>query len=149
MRTLAFAAFFAAQLAPSAISAQEWSPEQQEVLEFELSCQESKEAWIDCFHEDYAAWADMSLGVPFNKADNVAIGGPPWDANEQLLVHLKPVEITVKGNVAVALVVYTNTNRNRDTGEVVTTTMAWTDICIKENGRWYWIADHGTVVDGG
>ena len=149
MRTLAFAAFFAAQFAPALASAQEWSPEQQEVWEFELSCQESKEAWIGCFHEDYAAWADMSLGVPFRKADRAAIGGYSWDTIERLLTHMKPLEITVRGDFAVALVIYTTTRRNRETGEVITTTEAWTDVCIKENGRWYWIADHGTVVDGG
>ena len=149
MRALTLAAILAAQFAPAPTPAQEWSAAQQEILDFELSCQESKEAWIDCFHDDYVAWADMSLGVPFSKADNEAIGGRSWDDNEQLFVHLKPVEITVRGNLAVALVVYTNTVRNRATGEVVTTTQAWTDICIRENGRWYWIADHGTPVGGG
>lgn len=149
MRTPAIAALLSSLLLPSAAFAQDWSAEQQEVWEFELGCQESKEAWIDCFHEDYVAWADLSLGVPFRKADNEAIGGRSWDDNEQLFVHLKPVEITVRGDFAVALVVYTNTVRNRATGEVVTTTQAWTDICIKEDGRWYWIADHGTPVGDG
>jgi ketosteroid isomerase-like protein len=118
------------------------------VWEFELGCQESKEAWLDCFHEDYVAWADMSLGVPATKADHIAIGGQSWDDNEQVFVHLKPVEITVLGDFAVALVVYTNTVRNRETGEMTTTTQAWTDVLVKEDGRWYWIADHGSPVGG-
>lgn len=127
-------------------TAQTWTAEQQEIWEFELSCQESKEAWLGCFHEDYVAWADMSLGVPMTKADVAAIGGQSWDDNEQVFVHLTPVEITVRGDFAVALVVYTNTVRNRATGEVVTTTQAWTDVLMKDGGRWYWIADHGSPV---
>ena len=147
MRTLTILGLVALSL-PSTAWAQEWSPEQQEVWEFELSCQESKQAWLDCFHEDYVAWADLSLGVPAVKADQVAIGGQWWDDHDRIMTHLKPVEITVMGDFAVVLVVYTDTSRNRETGEIETTTEAWTDICIRENGRWYWIADHGTPVSG-
>ena len=115
-------------------------------MEFELGCQDSKEAWLDCFHEDYLAWADGSLGVPVNKDDQVAIGGRSWDVNELQFVHLKVEEINVRGNLAIVLVVYTNTVRDTDTGEVTTIIERWTDVCVKENGRWAWIADHGTPV---
>ena len=146
---LALTACFSVMCAPTAASAQEWSPEQQEVWDFELSCQESKEAWIGCFHEDYVAWGDMTLGVPFVKADVASLGGYNWDTNEVLTQHMKPVSIKVLGNFAVVLVIYTATNRSSETGEVVATSQAWTDICVKEDGRWYWIADHGTQVGGG
>ena len=149
MSSVAVATLVATLFAFAPPPAPQWSAEQQEVWDFELGCQASKEAWIDCFHDDYVAWGDMSLGVPANKADVVAIGGRNWDTTEVLLVHLKPMEITVRGNMAVALVVYTSTVRNNETGEVITQSMAWTDVCMKEGGRWYWIADHGTVVDGG
>jgi hypothetical protein len=150
MMSALVAAFVVALLgAPAPLPTQQWSAEQQEVWEFELSCQESKQAWIDCFHEDYVAWGNMNLGVPITKSDHIAMGLRGWDVNERLIVHLKPLEITVRGNFAVALVVYTTTVRNGDTGEVTTQSMAWTDVCVKENGRWYWIADHGTLVDGG
>ena len=149
MRTLAFAAFFAAQFSLAPASAQEWSPEQQEVWEFELSCQESKEVWTACFHEDYEGWGDLTFGVPVSKPDVAIVGGYFWDSTDVLMQHIKPVSIRVLGDFAIVLSIYTATNRSRETGEVVTTSQAWTDICIKENGRWYWIADHGTVVDGG
>ena len=148
MRTLALMVVAAACLAPDIGSAQEWSPEQQEVWDFELGCQESKQAWIDCFHEDYVAWGDMALGIPRTKADASAFGAYWWDTNEQLLVHMKPVDITVRGNFAVVLVLYSARVRDRDSGEVAMQSMAWTDICVKENGRWYWIADHGSVIGG-
>ena len=130
-------------------SAQQWTPEQQELVEFTQGCQASKQTWLDCFHPDYEAWGDMSFGVPMQKADVEAVGSYWWDVNERLVLHIKPVSITVRGDFAVVLSIYTDTMRNRETGEVVTTTFAWTDICVRENGRWYWIADHGSPVAGG
>ena len=147
MSTVLVAIVVAALSASAPLPAQQWSAEQQEVWEFELSCQDSKEAWIDCFHDDYVAWGDGELGVPTNKADAVSMGGRSWDVNERLFIHMKPVEINVRGNLAIALVIYTVTNRNRETGEVTTTSQAWTDVCLKENGRWSWIADHGTLIE--
>ena len=145
MRRSVLSVLTLAFILPLTVQAQQWNAEQQEVWEFELSCQESKEVWLGCLHEDYAAWGDMSLGIPVSKVDRAAIDGYSWD--EQVVVHLKPLKITVRGNFAVALVMYTSSKRNRETGEVVTTSSAWTDVCIKEDGRWYWIADHGTVVE--
>ena len=68
------------------------------------------------------------------------------DVNERLFLHMKPMEINVKGDLAIVLVIYTVTNRNRETDEITTESMAWTDVCLKENGRWAWIADHGSPV---
>jgi hypothetical protein len=130
-------------------SGQQWTPEQQELVEFTQGCQASKQAWLDCFHPDYEAWGDMSFGVPMQKADVEAVGSFRWDTNERLVLHIKPVSVIVRGDFAVVLSVYSGTMRNRETGEVVTTTFAWTDICVRENGRWYWIADHGSPVAGG
>ncbi len=146
MSALATAVVVALLSAPAPIPAQQWSAEQQEVLEFELGCQANKEAWLDCFHEDYVAWGNGNLGVPVNKDDVVAIGGRSWDVDEVLLVHLKVLDINVRGNLAIALVVYTETLRNGDTGEVTTVSTRWTDVCLKEDGRWAWIADHGSPV---
>ena len=146
MRALAVVCLLVAVLTPSPAAAQQWSPEQQEVLAFELGCQANKEAWLDCFHEDYVAWGNGDLGVPVNKDDVVAIGARSWDVDEVLLVHLKVLDINLRGNLAIALVVYTETRRNGDTGEVTTVSTRWTDVCLKEDGRWAWIADHGGPV---
>ncbi len=149
MSALVAAVVVALLFAPAPVPAQQWSAEQQEVWDFELSCQVSKEAVLDCFHEDYVAWADGSLGVPTNKADQVVLAGRAWDENERVFLHMKPVEINVRGNLAIVLVIYHWTDRNRETGEVITRSMRWTDVCLKENGRWFWIADHGNVIEGG
>ena len=149
MNRIGLFTFAAALLAAVPGTAQEWSPEQQELVEFTRNCQTSKEAWIDCFHPDYTAWGDMSFGVPVDKADVEAVGSFWWDTHERLALHIKPVSITVRGDFAVVLSLYTETTRNRETGEVFTRSEAWTDICVREGERWYWIADHGTEVSGG
>ena len=146
MRTIGFAVLVTSFAMAMPGAGQEWTPEQQEIVDFTWGCQESKQAWLDCFHPDYRAWADMSFGVPMQKADVEAVGSIWWDSNERLALHIKPMSITVRGDFAVVLSIYTDTVRNRETGEIVTSTQAWTDICVRENGRWYWIADHGSPV---
>lgn len=39
------------------------------------------------------------------------------------------------------------TQRDKVTGEEITYVEQWTDVALRENGRWAWIADHGTVLD--
>lgn len=146
MRTATLLAIATTCFLPTLSSAQQWSKEQQEVWDFELSCQQSKAAWIDCFHSDYIGWNDMGLGTPVTKADVSALGAYWWDCHDRLVVHMKPVSITVRGDFAVVLLIYTAKVRDRDSGEVTTESSAWTDVLVKEGGRWYWFADHGAVL---
>jgi hypothetical protein len=148
MRQVLAFVLFAVLMLPAAATAQQWSAEQQEVWEFELGCQVSKEAFLECFHEDYVAWGNGSLGVPTNRADMLEIGGRRWDENEIVFLHMKPLSIDVRGDMAVVLVIYTVTERNRETGAISTSIERWTDICLKEDGQWYWIADHGSPIGG-
>ena len=35
---------------------------------------------------------------------------------------------------------------NKRTNEVEYYTQRWTDVCIKDGGKWYWILDHGVDI---
>ena len=148
MSTVLVAIVVVALSASAPLPAQQWSAEQQEVWQFELGCQESREARLACFHEDYLAWSDEEFTVPVDYSDAVAFANRFHDTSDIVWVHMKPMEISVHGNVAVVLMVGTWTIRNKTTGEETTRTERWTDVCMKENGRWAWIADHGGPVGG-
>ncbi len=146
MRRTVFAAFALAVFLPLAAQAQQWTTEQQEVWDFEMGCGEGRDAFLACYHDDYVAWGDGSFSVPVNHADQMARQGRRFDTNQTVWSHMKPMAIDVHGNLAVVLLVVTWTSQNHVTGEETTRTERWTDVCVKENGRWYWIADHGGPV---
>jgi ketosteroid isomerase-like protein len=140
---LAIAVFF-----PLAAQAGEWTAEQKELWDFAKACSESKdlEQLMACFHEDYTGWA-IGLPVPANKADREAFTARRLEISDPVWVHLKPLAIKMHGNVAVLNYVATYGSKNKKTGEETTITALVTDICLKEDGKWTWIADHATLVE--
>ena len=146
MRRTLVTAFALGIMVPLAAQAQQWTTEQQEVWEFEMGCQEGRDAFLACFHDDYVAWADGSFSVPITHADQMALQRRWYNANEVVWFHMKPMAINVQGNLAVVLLVGTWTTRDKTTGEETTSTQRWSDVSVKENGRWYWLADHGGPV---
>ena len=149
MTRVGIAVMFVALFLPVTAQAQQWTADQQEVWEFEKACWQAKdlETMIACFHQDYVGWANAALPVPLNKADRRVLLGRSFETEDQTFLFLKPLKITVHGDVAVVLYVATGTNKNKESGEETQFTALWTDILVKEGGGWAWIADHGTPVD--
>jgi hypothetical protein len=60
--------------------------------------------------------------------------------------HLKPLHIKIHGEIAIIhyMAMILTTQPEKDD---VTNWVGWTDIMLKENGKWYWIADHGRNID--
>ena len=125
-----------------------WTAEQKEIWEFEEACWETRdlEASQACFHEEYVGWALGALSTPVTKANRKILDGRALETSEQTFIFLKPLQIQVHGNVAVVLYIATGTNKNKATGEETNFTHRWTDIVLKENGKWSWIADHGALI---
>jgi hypothetical protein len=73
--------------------------------------------------------------------------GRGFETEDLVFLYLKPLEIRMHGNVAVILYIATDTRKNKATGEETSSTAQWTDIAVKQGGKWKWIADHGTPVD--
>ena len=127
-------------------SSQQLSPDQQEVWEFIESCQGrwGSEVWFDCFHEDFAGWLYTDL-VPRTKDGERKFSRALFETTETRVQDLRPIAIRVHGDTAVAHYYLQTVVRGQD-GQDIEERVRFTDVLIKENGLWRWIADHGGPV---
>ncbi len=148
MKRIVVGAFVLTVLLPLMVHAGEWTDMEKEVWAWETACWETQDLDVisACFHEDFVGWGDASLGVPTNHADRRAIHERDFASRETLGVILKPLSIKVHDNIAVVLYVATMTTKDKTTGEVSTSSQRWTDVAMKTDGTWAWIADHGGPV---
>ena len=129
-----------------AVSGQELSPEQAEVWEFIESCQEryGSEAWFDCFHDDFSGWLYQDL-VPRTKDGERKFSRILFQTTDTRVSEVRPISIRVHGNVAVAHYYLQSVVRGQDRQDFEER-MRFTDVLMKTNGRWQWIADHGGPI---
>jgi len=143
MRRTILALTVIAFLFPLTASAQQWSAEQQEVWDAEVAC---LNAGLDdiparkaCIHPEFKGW-----GV--NGAVPVAVNEAELDYyfahNELKTIRATPLNILVDGDFAVIQLVVHSTSSN-DGGPDNSSTVAWTDIMKRDDGKWRWISDHG------
>ena len=134
---------FALVAVAGAASAQTWTPEQQELWKFEeLQWQMAKDkdlSWIDkMVHPNLSYW-DSDQQSPQNKA-SLARWNRYNSANATVLEQeLFPISATITGNVAVLqyryMVARENAKKERETASG-----RYTDVLVKEGGRWLFIA---------
>ncbi len=126
-----------------AASAQTWSPEQQEVWKLEEQQWQMSKAkdltWIDkMVHPNLSYW-DSEQQAPQSKA-SLTRWNRYTSATDTVLEHeLYPVALTITGNIAVAQYRYQIARENYKK-ERVTVWGRYTDVLIKEGGRWLFIA---------
>lgn len=133
---------------PLTAQGQEWTAEQEALWAWEVACWETKdiESNMACFHEDFVGWgADSS--VPTNKEDRRVTHARGFETSDQIYLFIKPLAIKIHGNTAVLEYLVTYTSRDKRTGSETTYTEQWTDVALRENGQWAWIADHGTPIE--
>jgi len=132
----------------AATQAQDWSAAQQEVWAFEQACWETEtlDVVMACFHDDFLGWG-LGSTVPTTKADRAPFFARFIETEDRVFTHLQPLSVTVRGDVAIVLYIATSINENKATGKETTVTERWTDIAIKEDNTWSWIADHGVEID--
>ena len=143
-----FLILLAGMLSRQAI-AQQWSDEQLEVWAFIQQCNEyfaagDVERVLGCFHDDFSGW-QYGDTVPRNK-ESIAAFLPLDLAAETLAYDLRPISIVVFGDFAVVHYASVSATQGAD-GEEVRQRMIWTDVMLRERGRWHWVADHGGAVD--
>ena len=146
-RLLSFAAVLLALGGFSAAaSAQTWSAEQQEIWQFEQLQWKASAAkdlsWIDTMvHPNMRFW---ETGSPMPRDKASLKHWSRFDAeNGTTLEHeLFPIAATITGNIAVVQYHYRIVTENYKK-ERKTSTGHYTDVLIKENGRWMFIAWSG------
>lgn len=127
-------------------SAQTWTAEQQEIWKFEEQqwkmAAEKDLSWIDTMvHPNLSYW-DTDQPMPQNRASLARWSRYSTASMTVLEQELFPISITVTGNVAVAQYRYM-TARENDKKERETVTGRYTDVLVKEGGRWLFIAWSG------
>jgi len=123
-------------------AAQNWSPEQQEVWQLELQQWKMAAAedtsWIDSMvHPNMRFW-ETSDPMPRDKASLKHWSRYDSENSTMLQHELFPIAITVTGNVAVVQYHYREARENFKK-ERETVIGQYTDVLIKENGRWMFI----------
>ena len=124
-------------------SAQTWSPDQQEILRFEEQQwkmdAEKDLSWIDkMVHPNVSYWNTDQPG-PQNKASLLRWNRYAHSNATVLEQELFPISVTITGNIAVVQYRYSiareNYKKDRET-----VTGRYTDILVKEGGRWLFLA---------
>ena len=145
MRTLfALAAFTLGLCAfAGAAHAQSWSPEQQEIWKLEEQQWKMAAAkdlsWIDAMvHPNLRYW---ETGAPMPRDSKSLKHWARYDTDNSTVLEqeLLPISATVTGNVAVVQYYYMMATENQKK-ERTRITGHYTDVLIKENGRWMFIA---------
>ena len=129
--------------AASAASAQTWTQEQQELWKFEEQqwkmAKDKDLSWIDKMaHANLSYW-DTDQVAPQNKASLTRWNRYSSGNSTVLEQELHPISMTITGNIAVAHYRYTIARENYKK-EKETLTGRYTDILIKDGGRWMFIA---------
>src|SRR6056297_490729 len=138
----------AALLAPLSLAAAQWSDEEQRFLEWQKSCwaDDGAEMVERCFHDYYAGWGN-GFAVPYDKADRNTMFASERTRTDFELIQLKPLDIRVMDDTAIILYVVTYEITDKRDGETRVVTEKWTDVAVREDGDWQWIADHGETID--
>ncbi|MDQ1310401.1 MAG: hypothetical protein QG601_1671 [Pseudomonadota bacterium] len=125
------------------VAAQPWSPEQQEVWAFEQQQWKMSAAkdlsWIDTMvHPNMRFW-ETGSPMPRDKASLNHWARFESDSGTVLQQELFPISATITGNIAVVQYHYRVASENLKK-ERETVTGHYTDVLVKENGRWMFIA---------
>ena len=131
---------------PSAVSAGDWSAEQKEVWGAIEACDQAyaaknSDVFLDCIHDDFSGWL-YTEPVPRGKSTFENIGMHFFKTRDVVASELRPIDIEVYDNVAVIHYFFVNVTKDPK-GEESYEQGRWTDIMLKEGGKWRWIADHG------
>jgi len=125
------------------VQAQEWTSEQLEVWNRVAECTgfavgQNLDGLLDCVHDDFSGFL-YGDPVPRGKDSFTALV-PYFIENMKVAAHeMRPVAIIVRGDMAVVhyygFTVYE--------GSMEISQDKWTDVLVREDGVWRWIADHG------
>jgi hypothetical protein len=135
--------FVCIALFSSMAAAQTWNAEQQEIwrleeLQWKMSM-EKDQSWVDkMVHPNLSTWENDRPG-PQNRASLVRWNRYQAGLGTTLEQELFPMSITITGNVAVVQYRYLLARENMKK-EREMATGRYTDVLVKEGGRWMFLA---------
>jgi hypothetical protein len=127
-------------------AAQTWTPEQQEIWQFEeqqWKLEAAKDAsWMDTMvHPNLRFWS-AGASMPVGKQSLKKWSRIGYEDETTREYEIFPISATITGNVAVVQYRYMVASENyKKEREIVTG--HYTDVLIKENGRWLFLAWEG------
>ena len=132
--------------------ANDWTPEQREVLEVvaaytEASHQRDLKSYLGFWHPDFLGWHNGDP-APTNKAQRQRGLEYYFSSTNSLSYELEPLVVIriADGKAAIVHYVLRNVLVNKTDGKESEGISYWTDYLVKENGRWLLISDHGGSV---
>jgi len=143
LRSVFSTAFVTLVVIVGGASAQTWSAEQQEIWKFEeQQWQMAKDkdlTWIDkMVHPNLSYW-DVDQPSPQNKASLTRWNRYNSGNATVLEQELHPISITITGNIAVVQYRYSIARENLKK-ERETFSGRYTDVLVKEGGKWLFLA---------
>jgi hypothetical protein len=122
--------------------AQTWSAEQQEIWRLEEQQWKMGAAkdlsWIDSMTHPNLVYWDNDVPAPQNRASLARWSKYQSGASTTLEQELYPLALTITGNVGVAQYYYRAVRESSDKKRT-TVTGRYTDVFVKEGGRWLFI----------
>lgn len=133
-------------LSAAPLTAGDWSKDQEEVWKTvetytSLAAAGDVEGFLSYFHKDYAGWS-YDAQIPYGVESVRKWAGYFLPKREMLVYEITPVAIKVHGNFAFVHYYYTQAYKDSE-GKMKYETGRWTDILMKDGGKWVMIGDHG------
>ena len=99
--------------------AEDWTKEQQELLEWEEACisTDDHDQWVSCFHDDFVGWG-MGFPVPTSKSDRAQSAVDSFESFDSEVLLFKPLSVVMHGNTAVIVYIDNRKTTNNATQEV-------------------------------
>jgi ketosteroid isomerase-like protein len=142
---MTFVLLAAGTLLHQPVKAQEWSASQKEVLKvvndyWAVMAKGDLAGFFDYFHTDYLGWDEGST-LPSTKSESQKALQFFTAGSKISFYEIKPVGVRVFGDYAYVHYYYTMVIEKD--GKKKVESGRWTDILMKQGGKWLCIGDHG------
>jgi ketosteroid isomerase-like protein len=150
-RLLISMVFLCLLISAAQVQAQTWSAAEKEVIQAIDDCvsayrEENLEAFMACWHDDYVGFRYEAPNTN-DKTDARKSIPLTWANSDLVEWWINPLAIRILGDVAIIHYYHYALSRDKDDKETRTRNR-WTDIMVKQDGKWVWIADHGGLDPG-
>lgn len=148
IRTACLLSVLSVLICSQALSAQKWSPKQQEVWRnvegiWAAWANGDVQAWYNLVSDDHRGWTDK-MSFPATKKSNRK-WDERWASTHKVILHrLFPLAIDLHGDVGVAFYNYEVLFEDKD-GKEIREKGRWTEIHRKTDGKWLLIVDCGVI----